>query len=149
MLAMAGTGPDRLVLIMQALFATETFSTGLNMPARTVVFTHTRKYDGGTFRWITPGEYIQMSGRAGRRGIDDRGGAQLIISWVSGGRLWLVLTHALHVDHNIWVFRARKDMCVHELCSLDMTHPIHWQSWPTRCDHNNLPSDSLPGSCLP
>lgn len=58
---------------LQALFATETFSTGLNMPARTVVFTHTRKYDGGSFRWLTPGEYIQMSGRAGRRGIDDRG----------------------------------------------------------------------------
>lgn len=58
---------------MQALFATETFSTGLNMPAKTVVFHNVRKFDGGSNRWITPGEYIQMSGRAGRRGIDDRG----------------------------------------------------------------------------
>ena len=57
----------------QALFATETFSTGLNMPAKTVVFTNARKFDGDGFRWLTSGEYIQMSGRAGRRGLDDRG----------------------------------------------------------------------------
>ena len=60
-------------LALQALFATETFSTGLNMPAKTVVFTNARKFDGGGFRWVTSGEYIQMSGRAGRRGKDDRG----------------------------------------------------------------------------
>ena len=46
---------------------------GLNMPARTVLFTSQRKYDGKCFRWITSGEYIQMSGRAGRRGLDKRG----------------------------------------------------------------------------
>eukprot|EP01052_Picozoa_sp_SAG31_P021817 SAG31_NODE_1706_length_7491_cov_1.948593_2_plen_91_part_00 len=46
---------------------------GLNMPARTVVFTAVRKFDGSAFRWISSGEYIQMSGRAGRRGLDDRG----------------------------------------------------------------------------
>jgi superfamily II RNA helicase len=55
------------------LFATETFSTGLNMPAKTVVFTNARKFDGGGFRWVSSGEYIQMSGRAGRRGLDDKG----------------------------------------------------------------------------
>ncbi|KAB2078358.1 hypothetical protein ES319_A06G156800v1 [Gossypium barbadense] len=57
----------------QCLFATETFSIGLNMPAKTVVFTNVRKFDGDKFRWISSGEYIQMSGRAGRRGIDARG----------------------------------------------------------------------------
>lgn len=46
---------------------------GLNMPAKTVVFTSVRKFDGKDFRWVRPGEYIQMSGRAGRRGKDDRG----------------------------------------------------------------------------
>jgi ATP-dependent RNA helicase DOB1 len=59
--------------LVKILFATETFSIGLNMPAHTVVFTNTRKYDGKDFRWISSGEYIQMSGRAGRRGKDDKG----------------------------------------------------------------------------
>uniref|UniRef100_A0A8C9G9K7 RNA helicase n=1 Tax=Pavo cristatus TaxID=9049 RepID=A0A8C9G9K7_PAVCR len=56
-----------------ALFATETFAMGINMPARTVLFTSASKFDGKDFRWISSGEYIQMSGRAGRRGMDDRG----------------------------------------------------------------------------
>lgn len=59
--------------LLKCLFATETFSMGLNMPAKTVVFTNCRKYDGKDFRWITSGEYIQMSGRAGRRSVDSRG----------------------------------------------------------------------------
>ncbi|XP_022900243.2 exosome RNA helicase MTR4 [Onthophagus taurus] len=59
--------------LIKALFATETFAMGLNMPARTVLFTGVRKYDGSEYRWITSGEYIQMSGRAGRRGLDDKG----------------------------------------------------------------------------
>ncbi|KAL8562296.1 hypothetical protein ACOMHN_037252 [Nucella lapillus] len=59
--------------LIKALFATETFAMGLNMPARTVLFTSSRKFDGKDFRWVTSGEYIQMSGRAGRRGLDERG----------------------------------------------------------------------------
>lgn len=59
--------------LIKALFATETFAMGLNMPARTVLFTSCRKFDGKDFRFISSGEYIQMSGRAGRRGKDDKG----------------------------------------------------------------------------
>ncbi|XP_042868983.1 exosome RNA helicase MTR4-like isoform X2 [Penaeus japonicus] len=59
--------------LIKCLFATETFAMGLNMPARTVLFTSIRKFDGRDFRWLTSGEYIQMSGRAGRRGKDDKG----------------------------------------------------------------------------
>ena len=46
---------------------------GVNMPARTVVFDTMRKHDGTNFRDLLPGEYIQMAGRAGRRGLDTTG----------------------------------------------------------------------------
>lgn len=59
--------------LIKVLFSTETFSMGINMPAKTVVFTNTRKWDGLEYRILQAGEYIQMSGRAGRRGKDDRG----------------------------------------------------------------------------
>lgn len=59
--------------LIKVLFATETFSIGLNMPARTVVFTSVRKFDGVVTRYVTPSEFVQMSGRAGRRGLDERG----------------------------------------------------------------------------
>jgi superfamily II RNA helicase len=59
---------------VRALFATETFSVGLNMPTKTVVFLELEKWcDGGQRRLLRPDEYIQMAGRAGRRGIDTSG----------------------------------------------------------------------------
>lgn len=64
--------------LLKCLFATETFSMGLNMPARTVLFSQYRKFDGSQFRPIMGGEYVQMSGRAGRRGIDAKGIAILM-----------------------------------------------------------------------
>ena len=59
--------------LIKVLFATETFSIGLNMPAKTVVFTQVTKWDGVKRRPLTSSEYIQMAGRAGRRGLDARG----------------------------------------------------------------------------
>ncbi|KAF8320517.1 ATP-dependent RNA helicase [Cantharellus anzutake] len=59
--------------LVKILFATETFAMGVNMPARCVVFSGIRKHDGRSFRDILPGEYTQMSGRAGRRGLDANG----------------------------------------------------------------------------
>lgn len=59
---------------VRVLFATETFSVGLNMPTKTVIFLELEKYsDGGERRLLRPDEYIQMAGRAGRRGIDTQG----------------------------------------------------------------------------
>jgi ATP-dependent RNA helicase DOB1 len=46
--------------LIRVLFATETFSTGLNMPAKTVIFTSVRKFDDCAFRWLSGGEYIQV-----------------------------------------------------------------------------------------
>ena len=61
--------------LVKLLFATETFAVGINMPTKTVVFTGYRKYDDvtGGMRMLNTDEYIQMAGRAGRRGKDDKG----------------------------------------------------------------------------
>lgn len=59
--------------LVKVLFATETFAMGLNLPTRTVVFCELRKHDGRGFRNLLPGEFTQMAGRAGRRGLDPTG----------------------------------------------------------------------------
>lgn len=56
--------------LVKVLFATETFAMGVNMPARSVVFDSIKKHDGRHRRYLLPSEYIQMAGRAGRRGKD-------------------------------------------------------------------------------
>ena len=58
---------------IKLLFATETFSVGLNMPIKTVLFTDVKKFDGSCHRMLLPHEFVQASGRAGRRGIDTVG----------------------------------------------------------------------------
>jgi len=59
--------------LIKVLFSTETFAMGVNMPAKAVLFTSLYKWDGVEYRPLNSGEYIQMSGRAGRRGRDDHG----------------------------------------------------------------------------
>jgi len=59
--------------LVKILFATETFAMGVNMPARTVVYDSLKKHDGTGLRFLQPGEYTQMAGRAGRRGLDKTG----------------------------------------------------------------------------
>lgn len=64
---------------VKLLFATETFAIGVNMPTRTVVFDSLQKFDGRERRLLTPVEYTQMAGRAGRRGQDDFGTVLMLI----------------------------------------------------------------------
>lgn len=64
--------------LVKVLFATETFAMGLNLPTRTVVFSGYRKHDGHSFRDLLPGEYTQMAGRAGRRGLDTVGSVIIV-----------------------------------------------------------------------
>jgi superfamily II RNA helicase len=59
--------------ILKVLFVTETFAVGVNMPARSVAYDALKKYDGRSFRNMTSLEFCQISGRAGRRGIDKFG----------------------------------------------------------------------------
>ncbi|KAG9222318.1 hypothetical protein CCMSSC00406_0002653 [Pleurotus cornucopiae] len=66
--------------LVKVLFATETFAMGVNMPAKCVVFSTTRKHDGRSFRDLLPAEYTQMAGRAGRRGLDPTGTVIIVAS---------------------------------------------------------------------
>ena len=59
--------------LVKAVFATETLALGINMPARTVVIEKLSKWNGETHADLTPGEYTQLTGRAGRRGLDIEG----------------------------------------------------------------------------
>lgn len=59
--------------LLKMLFTTETFALGINMPARAVVFAGLKKFDGVSFDYLKSRDYMQMAGRAGRQGIDDKG----------------------------------------------------------------------------
>src|SRR5215469_10326042 len=65
--------------LIRAVFATETLALGINMPARTVVIEKLDKWNGEHHAALTPGEYTQLTGRAGRRGIDIEGHA--VVLW--------------------------------------------------------------------
>ena len=65
--------------LVRAVFATETLALGINMPARTVLLERLVKFNGETHADLTPGEYTQLTGRAGRRGIDIEGHA--VVLW--------------------------------------------------------------------
>ena len=66
--------------LIKVVFATETLAVGINMPARTVVLEKLIKWNGESHVAVTPGEYTQLTGRAGRRGIDIEGNALVIWS---------------------------------------------------------------------
>jgi ATP-dependent RNA helicase HelY len=68
--------------LIRAVFATETLALGINMPARTVVIERLDKWNGEAHADLTPGEYTQLTGRAGRRGIDVEGHA--VVLWHPG-----------------------------------------------------------------
>src|SRR5688500_14137928 len=68
--------------LVKVVFATETLALGINMPARTVVIERLSKWNGEAHVDITPGEYTQLTGRAGRRGIDVEGHA--VVLWQPG-----------------------------------------------------------------
>ena len=68
--------------LVKVVFATETLALGINMPARTVVIEKLSKWNGETHADLTPGEYTQLTGRAGRRGLDVEGHA--VVLWQPG-----------------------------------------------------------------
>ena len=65
--------------LIKAVFATETLALGINMPARSVVIERLTKYNGESHEFLTPSQFTQLTGRAGRRGIDAQGSA--VVLW--------------------------------------------------------------------
>ena len=65
--------------LVKVVFATETLAVGINMPARSVVIEKLTKFTGDRHETLSPGQYTQLTGRAGRRGIDDHGAA--VVLW--------------------------------------------------------------------
>ena len=97
--------------LIKAVFATETLALGINMPARTVVIESLEKWDGSEHVRLTPREYTQLTGRAGRRGIDVEGHALVIergvvtpeeVVELSSGRSY-PLHSAFHPNYNMAV----------------------------------------------
>ncbi|HEX6197465.1 MAG TPA: DEAD/DEAH box helicase [Jiangellaceae bacterium] len=97
--------------LIRAVFATETLALGINMPARSVVLERLVKWNGETHADVTPAEYTQLTGRAGRRGIDVEGHA--VVLWQPGfdaaavGGLAATRTYPLHSS-----FRPSYNMAV-------------------------------------
>ncbi len=101
----AGLLPSLKVLVetlfargaLRAVFATDTLALGVNMPARAVVLGSLSKFDGTGMRLMTPNEYNQLTGRAGRRGKDPRGAAIILYSpWEDFEACFRALTRPLN-----------------------------------------------------
>ena len=95
--------------LLKVVFATETLALGINMPARSVIIEKLSKFTGEHHEFLTPGEYTQLAGRAGRRGIDDVG--YVVVLWdpfvpfeqVAGlaSRRTYALTSSFHPTYNM------------------------------------------------
>ncbi len=113
---------------VRVLFATETFSVGLNMPTKTVVFLELEKFSDAGKRLLRPDEYIQMAGRAGRRGLDTEG---LVIYEpmghpVDSGDLKGLLTGALTPLSSRMRFHYDFVLKNRSVASLDLAAKSYW-----------------------
>ncbi|MDW7982793.1 MAG: DEAD/DEAH box helicase [Thermomicrobium sp.] len=92
--------------LMKVVFATETLALGVNMPARTVVIGRMTKWDGRRRRLLTPNEFQQMAGRAGRRGIDEQGNIVVPYSpWITFKEVLAVATGELEPVRSAFTIR--------------------------------------------
>jgi ATP-dependent RNA helicase HelY len=102
--------------LLKLVFATETLSLGINMPARTVVIERLTKFTGEKHEMLTPTDYTQLTGRAGRRGIDDLGYAVTLFDpWVPLSKLASLatvraykLTSSFRLSYNMAVNLVRR-----------------------------------------
>ena len=114
-----------LLGLVQVVFATETLSLGINMPARSVVIEKLAKFGGERVEPLTPGEYTQLTGRAGRRGIDEEGYAVVLyapqvtfeqVASLAGARTF-TLTSSFRPTYNMATNLVRR-------CSPEQAHHL-------------------------
>lgn len=102
--------------LIKILISTETFSMGVNMPAKCVVFSTIRKWDGESFRQLSGSEFVQMSGRAGRRNTDKKG---IVITMLDKGtdvsKFWKMLKSQSKDDPLISQFSISYNMLINTL----------------------------------
>lgn len=92
--------------LMQVVFATDTLALGVNMPARSVVIGRLNKWDGRQRRLLIPNEFQQMAGRAGRRGMDEKGNIIVPYSpWVEFSRMLEIATGELEPVRSAFAIR--------------------------------------------
>ena len=124
--------------LVKVVYATETLALGINMPARSVVIERLTKFTGERHEFLTPGEYTQLTGRAGRRGIDDVGYAVVCWSpWVTfeqvaglASRRTDALTSSFRPTYNMTV------NLVHRYSAVDAHHLLNLSFGQYRADRD-------------
>lgn len=110
--------------LLKVVFATETLSLGINMPARTVVIERLSKFTGEKHEMLTPADYTQLTGRAGRRGMDEVGyGVTLFDHWVSLDKLASLATQRSYPLRSS--FRPSYNMAVNLVRNYDHDTAAH------------------------
>lgn len=124
---------------LRAVFATDTLSLGINMPARAVVVGSLSKFDGVEMRLLTPNEYRQLTGRAGRRGIDVRGAAVIPYSpWepfedsfqrITGELLPVTSSFVIRYNSILNLWRPGDIRHLHRICASSLREYQRYQLW--------------------
>ncbi len=127
---------------LRAVFATDTLSLGINMPARAVVVGSLSKFDGIEMRLLTPNEYRQLTGRAGRRGIDIHGAAVIPYSpWepfeesfqrITGELLPVTSSFVIRYNSVLNLWRPGDTRHLYHVCASSLREYQRYQLWERR-----------------
>jgi len=127
---------------LRAVFATDTLSLGINMPARAVVVGSLSKFDGIEMRLFTPNEYRQLTGRAGRRGIDVHGAAVIPYSpWepfeesfqrITGELLPVTSSFVIRYNSVLNLWRPGDTRHLYRICASSLREYQRYQLWERR-----------------
>ncbi len=120
---------------LRAVFATDTLALGVNMPARTVVVGSLSKFDGQQMRLLTPNEYRQLTGRAGRRGLDTHGAAVIPYSpWepfeasfehITGPQLPVTSSFAIRYNSVLNLWHPNEEEHIQAVCAASLNEYQH------------------------